>query len=564
MKSPTDVTIAQLFRERVVADSNRIALFDKREGVYKPRTWEEVFADVARLAQFLRGMGVGRGDRVVQVSENRCEWLVADLATLLAGAIHVPLHATLAGPQAAFQIRDSGARLVLLSGVEQASKLGACADQLPSDTQFFAYDDPASSATIPVRLLAESLPSLDAVDIESWLQPDPAITADSLATILYTSGTTGEPKGVMLSHGNLSANSLSALQIFGQCKDDRRLTFLPLSHIFARTCGMYTWIAGGCSLALAESNDTVLENCAEFSPTLINGVPYFFDKAHRFLVGQGRDKEKDALKNLFGGSIRMCCTGGAAIPDHVFDFYMERGVPLLQGYGLTESSPVISACSLDANRRSTAGRPIPGVEVKIADDGEILTRGPHVMVGYYKNPEATCESIRDGWLYTGDYGSVDDDGYVKITGRKKEILVTSGGKNVAPVLLESMLMEDPLVAQVMVIGDHRNYLTALIVPDPDVLNEILSALDDRNEPHDGPGDPRLTRVVQERIDRGLSTVSHHEQVRKFILLPRGFSIELGELTPKLSLRRDVIMDHFRDEIESMYGDHAPSSPDISS
>jgi long-chain acyl-CoA synthetase len=379
------------------------------------------------------------------------------------------------------------------------------------------------------------------------------VRPDSLATILYTSGTTGEPKGVMLTQRNLVSNTVAAVQRFGMCSDDRRLTFLPLSHIFARTCDLYTWLVTGCQLALVESRESVLRDAAEYHPTIMNGVPYFYDKVRRTLLDEGRADEPGALRGKLGGEIRYCCSGGAALPVHVFDFFWERDVPLLQGYGLTETSPVISMSTVGHVRRGASGQPIQDVEVRIADDGEILTRGPHVMIGYYGRPEATAEVIRGGWFYTGDYGYVDEDGFVFITGRKKELIVTTGGKNIAPVQLESLLTEDPLILQAVVIGDDRDYLTALIVPNPDALRaEIIARGIAVTSSDEVLRHPDVLSLYEQRIRERLSSLSYYEQVRKFNLMNRGFTIESGEMTPKLSLRRQEITANCKELIEELY------------
>ena len=331
------------------------------------------------------------------------------------------------------------------------------------------------------------------------------------------------------------------------------MSFLPLSHIFARTCDLYTWIAVGSELALAESRETVVADCVAVKPSLINGVPYFFERVQRHLIDQGRADEEGSLREVFGGRLRLCCSGGAALPGHVYEFWQQRGIPILQGYGLTETSPVICASTPARSRRGCVGPPISGVEVRIADDGEILTKGPHVMVGYYKNQAATDEMIKDGWLYTGDLGALEEDGLLRITGRKKEIIVTAAGKNVAPVLLETLLTEDPLIVQAVVIGDDRNYLGALIVPDADHLKAEISRRKIRVLSKKGAlNHPEVRALYEECIRERLSRLSRYEQVRKFILLDGGFTIESGEMTPKLSLRREIIAQNRASEIEQMF------------
>jgi long-chain acyl-CoA synthetase len=390
---------------------------------------------------------------------------------------------------------------------------------------------------------------------------DPGLDPGSVATILYTSGTTGEPKGVMLTQANLISNAVSTVEMFRSDEEPRRddysdkvrLNFLPLSHIFARTCDLYIWLVEGSQLAIAESRETVIADAVTVKPTFMNGVPYFYDRVRRGLEDEGLLHQPGILRQLLGGRIEQCCSGGAALPEHLFDYFQSQGVPLLQGYGLSESSPVISISTPKTVRRGSAGKPIPGVDVRIAEDGEILTRGPHVMAGYYKNEKATAEILKDGWLYTGDYGRIDEDGFLYITGRKKEILVTSGGKNIAPVYLESLLTQDPLILQALVIGDNRNYLTALLVPNSEALIAEAAAHGIAVESHDAiHSHPQVQSLVQDRINQRLACVSSFEQVRKCTLLSRPFTIEAGEMTAKLSLRRKTIEANFAAEIEAMY------------
>jgi long-chain acyl-CoA synthetase len=282
------------------------------------------------------------------------------------------------------------------------------------------------------------------------------------------------------------------------------------------------------------------------------------------LQDQGRGDEPGALQSLLGGRIRLCCAGGAALPNHVAEFFAHQGVLLVQGYGLTETSPVISTGTPDAHRLGTVGRPVPGVEVRIADDGEILCRGPNVMPGYWNKPQATAEALVDGWFHTGDLGALED-GFLRITGRKKELIVTAAGKNIAPTLLEGLLSEDPLVSQAFVVGDGQSYLAALIVPDRDHLRaEIIRRQIPVTAPAEALAHPQVRALYQECIERRLAVVSYHEQVRAFALLDRGFTLEAGELTPTLKLRRGVVQEHFADKIAGLYADSGKcTSPALS-
>jgi long-chain acyl-CoA synthetase len=548
-------TIVEMLCRRIESDGDRPALAVKRSGKYAWLTWSEIAGDVAKTVAALLKLGVRPGDRVAHLSENRYEWIIADFAIQMAGAIHVPIHAPLTGVQIAWQVRHSGAKVLLLSGASQAAKLAALGSELPPELSVVAYD-PCSDA-LPGRLITALADLQHAAPLEPGIeaacQSRKVIGPESLATILYTSGTTGEPKGVMLTQHNLASNTLATIDAFGFEDDDLRLNFLPLSHIFARTCDLYCWLAGGTRMALAESRDTVIADCQAIRPTILNGVPHFYDRVFRGLTDKGVAEVPGALRATLGGAIRVCCGGGAALPEHLFDYFHRHGVPLLQGYGLTESSPVISLSSQTAFRRGASGRPIAGIEVKIADDGEILTRGPHVMVGYYENPAATAEVLKEGWLYTGDLGRLDEDNFLYITGRKKEILVTLGGKNIAPVYLESLLTQDPLILQALVIGDGRPCLAALIVPNSDVLKAEIAA---RGIAVASAGEalvhPQVLAFVHERIRERLKDVAPYEQVQRLLLLPRAFTIEQGEMTAKLTLRRKVIEEHFAAEIETLY------------
>jgi long-chain acyl-CoA synthetase len=549
-------TLVSMFCRRVAQDGDQPALHIKRGQKFELLTWNTIAADVRRTVAALVRLGVKPGDRIVQISENRYEWILLALAVHYARGIHVAVHSTLTGPQIAYQIIDCGAKLIVVSGPEQAHKLAEVAAQLPDDLRYVSFD--ACDEKIGSHAVARL------AEIETQVTPAEGQTIEKLAlengrpedlaTILYTSGTTGEPKGVMLSHRNLTFNSHAVLESFTLDKSDLRLNWLPLSHIFARTSDFYMWIAGGGELALAQSRETVIADCQALHPTYLNGVPYFFDKVYRYLHDQGLADTPGALQGMLGGRMKMCCGGGAALPDHVAEFFQRNGVVLVQGYGLTESSPVISTGTLDDQRLGTVGKPIHGVEVKIADDGEILTRGPHVMVGYWNLPQATAEAIRDGWLHTGDLGRLED-GYLRITGRKKELIVTAGGKNIAPSYLEGLLTEDPLIAQAVVVGDAKNYLTALIVPDPDGLRaEIARRHIALASPAEALSHPDVYAAYTERIRQRLAGVSHGEQVRKFTLLPRGFTIESGELTPTLKVRRNTVLSNYAAEIRAMYGE----------
>ena len=547
-------TIVGMFQDRVSRDARKTALYVRRGGCYTPRSWSEVAEDAGRGAVALRQLGVAPGDRVALVSPNRPEWALADLAIHLAGGVSVPIHASLSCTQIEFQITDCDAKALILSGPEQVEKLAPLARRWPRERAVIVFGDGHETSDFELRRWSHLLGSVDVLDADRALnQAAQRARGDDLATILYTSGTTGEPKGVMLTQHNLASNAQTCAKVLGHRSDDLRLTWLPLSHIFARTCDLYTWIAAGCQWALADSPETVLHNCAEIKPTLLNGVPYFFEKVQRALVAEGLERTEGSLRARFGGRLRSCIGGGAPVPEHVIAFYEQQGIRLLQGYGLTETSPVIAVETGAERRLGSVGRPIPEVEVRIAPDGEILTRGPHVMRGYWNRPEETSRAIVEGWFHTGDLGTLDSDGFLKITGRKKELIVTSGGKNVAPAFLESLIKSDPLVAQVMVVGDRQAFLAALVVPDFGVLAQTLAREGiEPIEPARAVYDARVVELFQRRIAELLKDVSRYEQIGQITLLAKPFSVEAGELTPTLKLRRNVIATRYAATIDAMY------------
>ena len=549
-------TLLSIFWDRIDRSAERTAVWKYEDDRWQSRTWRQFADDVVSAAERLRGDGIVAGDRVALYSPNRYEWLVLDLAILSIPAVHVPLHAPLTGAQARYQIEHSEAAAVIVSDERLLERLEQAYGRLPHDRRWYGLDPiDRTGARDRSSVTRFEWPAADdrRAAEEACRRACRQICEDDLATILYTSGTTGEPKGVMLSHRNLVSNAVATAEAIGGEVEGVRLGILPLSHVFARVCDLYVWLVQGCELALARSPDTILDDCRRLKPSWFNGVPYLFDKFRHTLQANGDADRPGALKELLGGRIEYCCSGGAALPEHLFDYFHEQGVPILQGYGLTETSPVISLSRPGSGRRGASGQPLRDVEVAVAADGELLARGPNVMMGYYRDEDATAAIIHDGWLATGDLASIDEDGYLYITGRKKEIIVTSGGKNVAPVVLEARLTEDPCIAQAMVVGDDRNYLTALIVPDREQWPRRLS---ESNIPCDTwdacLSDPRAVERMQGIVDRRLAGFSHYEQVRGITLLSEPFSIEAGELTPKLSLRRSVVADRYRERIEAMY------------
>lgn len=535
--TPCESISAALLRA-VTSNPDEPALLIKHDNAFISTTWQELAHEVARTCAVLKSLGLVRGDRVVQISENRREWILLDLACHFSGIVHVPLHVTSGATRWIEHISHCDAKLVLVSTSELADKLLAAPSGKDRTMLIVAYNDSF------LELPAESEP----VDLNS-IEPRP----DDLATILYTSGTTGSPKGVMLSQRNLAFNAWASAEMYGAADRETKLNILPFSHIYARTCDLYSWLVRGSVLALAESRESVLADLQLVRPTTMNAVPYFYERLHRGLREKGLDQTPGALQHVLGGRVRSCSAGGAPLSLALCEFFTRQGIPLLEGYGLTESSPVITMSTKTDYRAGSCGKPIPGIEVRLADDGELLTRGPHVMQGYYRDLEATRHAIQDGWLHTGDLAEFDDNGFMRIIGRKKEIIVTSTGKKISPTHIENLLAQDPLIAQAFLIGEGRSHLAAIIVPQPDALRaEIVArgiAVASREE---AIVHPEVLRLFRQRIEHALASQGRDEQVRRFTLIGRAFSQEEGELTPKLSLCRPAILRNFATEIDDMY------------
>jgi long-chain acyl-CoA synthetase len=504
-------TIAAFLADTISRRAGEQALGTIRDGVVGWRTWAEVVRDVQSVAAMLRAMGVQPGDRVAQVSENRYEWILVDLALHQLGVVHVPIHVTLSGEQIAEQIAASGSHVVFVSRAELLENFSG---QLAHGERILVHEEQDyREAKLPLG--TQSSPLLPV----SSPQPN------DLATILFTSGTTGRPRGVMLSHANLAWNAASTSNTHGNTPDQTRINILPFSHIYARTCDLYTWIYRGSRLVLAESRETLVRDCQLVHPTVLNGVPYVYERLAERVRASGTP-----LAAVLGGKMKQLTCGGAAIAPEVEAWYESQALPLLPGYGLTESSPVISVSTPAARKAGTVGKPLAGLDVKIAADGEVLVRGPNVMLGYWQDDGATTAAIHDGWLHTGDLGAVDGDGFLTIRGRKKELIVLSTGKNVSPTRIESLLTASPLIEQAAVFGEGLPGLVALVVPAADgVTSEQMAA----------------------EIESRLAAAAREEQVHRFALLERPFSIERGELTPKLSLCREVIAKNFAAELAGL-------------
>ena len=583
---PKPVTLGRCRAETVVELSSR-----------------EVFERIRDLSLGFRALGASRGDRVAIAAESRPEWLLCDLAILTAGAVTVPIYPTLSSAQARYILDDSGARLAIVSTRLQLEKIQEVRHLLPALEAVIVMDPPAGTP-LPG---SPSVLSLDEVERRgharmtgewgagrSFRDDARAVAAADLATIIYTSGTTGEPKGVMLTHANLVSNMRAASEALDISHEDVALSFLPLSHAFERMVS-YVYLFSGVTIVFAESFDTIARDMGQVRPTVLTGVPRVYEKLHaRVLEGAQaaggakamtfrlaltaglarakavlRGKHPDpvtslasglgdrlvfsAIRQKLGGRLRFVASGSAPLGADVMEFFYAIGIPIIEGYGLTETAPILTFNPLNAPRVGTVGLPIKGVELRIAEDGEILARGPNIMKGYFNKPEATAAALDGGWFHTGDIGHIDPEGYLAITDRKKDLLVTSGGKKIAPQPIETILKRSPLVAEAVLLGDRRKYAAALIVPEFNALERRLKDL----------GRPPATRdeliarsdvvaLYQEIIDGLNRELSQYERIKRIALLPREFSVDSGELTPTLKVKRKVVEERWREQIERLY------------
>ncbi|MDW7984010.1 MAG: long-chain fatty acid--CoA ligase [Acidobacteriota bacterium] len=597
--------LAEMFLHYVRQYDRPDALYVKRHGQYRPISTREFYDHVVELAHFLRSMYVQPGDRVAILSENRPEWFYADMATLSIGGASVPIYATLPPGQVAYILQDAQTVGVFVSTLEQLAKIESIAADLAAFLRFVVLFEEAGDyrPALPAAVQFFSLErAMEVGRQDRARQPDwwdravASVQSEDLATIIYTSGTTGEPKGVMLTHRNFLSNIEAVLQVLSLGPSDVHLSFLPLSHVFERMAGYYTMLTGGARVAFAESIDKVAENLLEIRPTVIIAVPRFYEKVKARIdamarqltglrkrlfewalrvadrVGEQRRAGRPVppwlalqyaladrlvyhkIKARTGGRVRTLVSGGAALRKDSAIFFDNLGLRILEGYGLTETSPVISVNTPTAWKPGSVGRPIPGVEVKIAADGEILTRGPHVMKGYFRRPEATQAAIDpEGWFHTGDIGELDPDGFLYITDRKKDILVTAGGKNIAPQKIENLLKQSPWIEEVMVVGDGRPYPAAFIVPNRERLVAWAQEKGLPVEPYEEfLRHPTVIQLYEQILQDLQTSLARFEQVKRFVLLPQSFTIEAGELTPTLKVRRRIVMEKYEHLIRELY------------
>ena len=556
---------------------------------------------VIDLAFGLRAIGVESGQNVAILSNNSPRWAMSDYGVICSGAATVSIYPTLIPSQIEYILNDSESTLIFLENQEQYEKIKSIWSNCPKLKNIIILDDSDTADAENVYTFNSFLEKGSAFSTSSDLTFDSLVNTakpSDLLTLIYTSGTTGNPKGVMLSHENLISNMEGIGKLINFERDDVFLSFLPLSHVFERMGGHFTAFSRACTVYYAEGIEQVPANLQEAKPTVVLSVPRLYEKMHARII-EGLKSAPAARQKIFwwaidvgryysmlsivgekipfllgikhkiadklvyskvrermGGRLKFFVSGGAPLSQEIGEFFAAAGITILEGYGLTETSPVLSSNSPEALRYGSVGKPLFNVEIKIADDGEIIAKGPSIMKGYYNNDEATKESIdEDGWFYTGDIGEFDGDGFLKITDRKKNILVTSGGKNVAPAPMENVMVASPYIEQVVVIGDKRKFISALIVPAFEAVESYLAEHDKEVTSHAAIIEHSdVIALINREVNNAMESFSKYERVKKFALLPRLLTLEKGELTPTLKVVRRIVLSNFDEYVENLYSD----------
>ena len=592
------ITINQMVQNTIQQYGSKTALSHKVDKKYQDISYATLAERIKDFCLGLTELGLQKGDRVALLSENRPEWAITDLATLAGGGVTVPMFSTLTSAQVEYIVRDSGAKILCVSSERQLQKIKDWDANVPTNLQHIViFDDLQDDSVRTFDQVCELGQQVENGD-QVYQQASDAVGPDDLASIIYTSGTTGDPKGAMLTHSNFMSNAQAATGIVSITPDDVFLSFLPLSHVFERMGGHYLPLSGGATIAYAESLFTIRQDMQEVRPTIMMSVPRLYEGMHERIIRSVKEgsstKQKifhwsvgvgtkvsqaiqrkrkpnpilslkasianklvfQKLKAVTGGRLRFFVSGGAPLSKAIAEFFHAAGILILEGYGLTETSPVISVNQPDRWKFGTVGPIVPGVEVKIAEDGEILSRGPHIMQGYFNKPSDTAEAIdADGWFHTGDIGEIDEEGFLAITDRKKNILVLSNGKNVAPQPIENQLKQSPYISEIMLLGDQHKSVAALIVPSLDEIKEY--AKEQQLETGDMAAllqTQEIQRLIRGEINQYSSDLADFERVRMFTLMAEEFSEESGEMTPTLKLKRSVVMENHKAAIEQMYGD----------
>lgn len=586
-------TIPELFFENVDRFSERVALMSKRGGVWEKKSYRKVGNIVRKLSLMLNAWGVRKGDHVAIISENREEWVITDMAIISIGAVNVPIYPTLSEEQIRFILEDAKPRILFLSGEELYGKIEKIGYRFE---EVVAFEQFQTDGVVFFQDLIKDADRINEDSLATFTSLMKEVSPDDLVCINYTSGTTGKPKGVMLTHRNFVFDILNSTKIVKIVPEDRFLSFLPLSHVLERMGGYYTPFLCGASIAFAESLEKIVENMKEVSPTILVSVPRLFEKIYSGVLtniesasrlkkkifhwsvraGKLRIKKEvggaklnalerfklsvadklvfSKLREFTGGKLERFISGGAPLSKEIAEFFWAAGMKIYEGYGLTETAPVLTLNGPGRVRLGSVGKAIPGTEIKIARDGEILVKGGQVMKGYYKNEEATREVIDgEGFFHTGDIGYLDEEGFLFITDRKKNIIVTAGGKNVAPQPVEDAIKQSPYIAEAILVGDGRKFISALIVLDRENIRGWALENGVEMEPYERfVRDERLVEFISKEIERRTERFSNFERVKKFRILPRDLTMEENELTPSLKVRRRVVLEHFADVVDEMY------------
>ena len=578
-------TIAEMFIERTKISHDKIANIFKIDGKWKSATYGDVRREVTNLAAGLVSIGVQKGDRVAILASNRPQWAYADYAIACLGGVSVTIYPTLTADSSAYILNDSKSKIIFVENAEQSEKVRSVESQIPTLEKVIVMDNDVSGGRNEIGFLELQNVGKEQEDFD-LLEKTTQVTQDDLLTLIYTSGTTGNPKGVMLTHKNLCTNIIGGLSAIDVLDGDRFLSFLPLSHSFERMVGHFTSFWSGAEMAYAQSLETVAEDMIATSPTIMAAMPRLFEKVYakmlnnvekegglkkkifNWAIDVGKNSVKTGkkgfkfaiadklvfskLKAKLGGKLRFFVSGGAPLSQSIGEFFEYANVLILEGYGLTETSPVLTCNRLEQYKFGTVGKPLANVEIKIADDGEILAKGPNIMKGYYNLPEKT-ENVftEDDWFKTGDIGFLDDDDFLTITDRKKNLIVTSGGKNIAPQPMENALVLSPFIEQILVIGDKRNFISALIVPSFEKIKSDFAGF------ADAPNaeiikDEKIYSIVESDVNRLQAHFNKFEQVKKILLLSEEFSIENGMLTPTLKVKRKEAEQHYAEQIDQIY------------
>lgn len=589
--------LPQLFVQACTKHDRADALSYKRDGEWRRISSAQLIERIGNIALGFYSLGLRKGDRVALLAANSPEWTLTDAGCQFAGILDVPIYPTLAEASVGYILRDSGARVLVLENLAMYERVCEVLKGCPGVERLIFFDPSGIEmddlmTLLEVEKLGSELGAHDPGLLNSIVQ---AIKPDDIATLIYTSGTTGEPKGVELTHTNILSNVLDSGEKYSFSEADVPLSVLPLCHIFERTA-MYLYIYNGMAVHYAESIDKAPDNLKEVRPTIFVGVPRIFEKVYaraRLQAAQSdgiktkifdwaievakqhamhlevgervalssaiRHGIADALiyrklRAFFGGRLRACITGGAALSDDIYLIFTGAGISIMQGYGLTETSPVISSNNPFDHKLGTVGKPIRNVSVRIAADGEIEVSGPGVMVGYYNKPEATREAFTDdGWFRTGDIGEIDEDGFLRITDRKKELFKTSGGKYIAPSPIEQMIRASKFVSQAVLIGDRRKFPAALVVPNFDMLASYAKHKGfDLHTPKEFCNDPRILNLIERQVAGLTTTLAQYEKVKKIALIENEMTVDGGELTPTLKVRRRVVDEKYKDVIERIY------------